>query len=165
MSRRGRPKGYRFTNQELIAALIRNKGLISRAANDLSVCATSVRNRIDKVPEVMETYNHYMESIVDDAIEQLRLEIQAGNPTLIQFALDRLGRHRGFSKQPDTVNVHGNVNQVNISNLDMTKLSYEEKKVLQKIAMEKIASEEVEAIEAEVKDIKEIPNFPSQRKE
>jgi hypothetical protein len=132
----------RYTDKHIISSLVKNQGRVSAVAREFGVTSQTISNRMRRNPALMEEYNTILDELVDDAIDALRVEINNGNTRLIEFALDRLGRNRGFEKQ--TVRTETTVkgdpsNPITIERrVDMEGLSLEEKIILMKASKNKM---------------------------
>lgn len=111
------------SDDEIKEALLKNKGIISYAAQELGMSRDTLDNRIRRNPELKETCKQAREIIIDEAEKGLFNKIASEEWGAIEFVLRRLGRIRGYGDVQD-VNMNANV-QADV-NIDMSKLSTEE---------------------------------------
>jgi len=99
-------KNLKFTDEELEAALIECKGLISNTAKKLKVTWKGVKDRIDKDPErfmtivkagreaVIDKAERTLESMMNSPDHRIRLEAA-------KFTLVTIGKNRGFTTRQE----------------------------------------------------------------
>lgn len=120
---------------EILRALIANNGNLSKSARDLNTTTVTLKKNIERNMALRHAYEQFTDEIVDEAIDAMRECIRNGNTSMIQFALDRLGHNRGFSKR-SRVTVEGNPDNPVIieKKYNLDKLSLEEKRLLLQVA-------------------------------
>lgn len=70
--------------------------MLTYAARTLGCTIHTIRNYIDRYPELSLVRVEAREEIVDMAEMALVKQIQEGNAACIIFALNQLGRHKGY---------------------------------------------------------------------
>ena len=126
-------------NAELLQALTECKGNLAKAAAKIGCSTTAIMRRMERFPYIREQYDNELDVIVDMAMDALKKGIQNGEEGLIKFALDRLGKKRGFAKQSVNVKVSGDPdNPIRFDNtFNLSGLSMDEKILIMKIAKRK----------------------------
>lgn len=92
----------RRTDEEIIEALHKNDGLITRAAKALGVGAGVIYDRRLKVPAVDEAIRDAREGLCDLAQEGLRHHLIEKAPWAISLTLKTLGKSRGFVERVES---------------------------------------------------------------
>jgi hypothetical protein len=115
----------------MIHALKQSRGLISAAARAIGCSHQTIRNYIDRYPEVAEAVIEQREHLVDMAELQLWNRIHEGDTTAIIFTLKTLGKDRGYVEKAQ-VDVGGQLNHAHEHKhqVDYSVLSPEEMKNL-----------------------------------
>lgn len=86
----------RFTKEEVAAALIATKGLMTLTARRLSVSAQTIYNYLAKYPELYEVRSEARCEMVDAAELALESAVLAQQGWAVCFTLKTLGRDRGY---------------------------------------------------------------------
>jgi Bacterial regulatory protein, Fis family len=95
-------KAYReFTDQEVIEALEKAKGIVSIAAEHLGCSRQAVYERMNKSKEIMAAHRHVDESVTDFAETKLMQKISQGDMRAILFRLETKGKNRGYVKRQE----------------------------------------------------------------
>ena len=82
---------------EVLNALKAANGNRSKAANELGISRSNLVSIEDNFPEISIALGDYMEGILDLAEEKLKAKINTGHWPAIKFALETLGKFRGYS--------------------------------------------------------------------
>jgi hypothetical protein len=96
----GRPKLY--GDDEVLAALAANGGLVYAAARRLGCNPQTIYNRARREPSVRRVIREQRGLLVDAAQAGLWDKINEGNLTAIIYTLSTLGRKRGFCKRVES---------------------------------------------------------------
>ncbi len=89
----------RHTVADYTEALTRPHGLIAFAARRLGVSRQAVYNMINRHPEVNEAMTDAREELLDLAETKVFAAVAQGNLKICCWVLERLGKHRGYTKQ------------------------------------------------------------------
>lgn len=88
-----------YTEEQIKEALIKAKGMLSIAARSLGCSARTVRNYMSRFPELSEVRWEAKIEIIDMAEVALFKNIKAGKEASVIYALNQLGRDRGYGKR------------------------------------------------------------------
>jgi hypothetical protein len=86
-------------------ALEQCHGLVSAAARMLGCEQWQIRKKIDKHPELLEIIRSARDELVDTAELSLRRRVLDGEGWAVKFALESLGKDRGYAREPDPTTV------------------------------------------------------------
>lgn len=75
------------------------QGLVTYAARLVGCTAKTMYNYCERYPELQAIRNEYREELVDQAEAALLKGIREGQPACILYALNQLGRARGYGKR------------------------------------------------------------------
>lgn len=89
----------RFTKEEVSAALVATKGLMTLAGERLGVSAQTVYNYLKKYPELYEVRQEARTKIVDAAELALESAVLEKQGWAVCFTLKTLGRDRGYAER------------------------------------------------------------------
>ena len=103
----------KYTPQQMIAAIMNNRGLITEAARELKTNPSTVWVYIRNYPEVEAAVKEARESLLDLTESMLYEHIKNGAPWAIAMVLKTLGKDRGYTEKtelqigtaPITVNI------------------------------------------------------------
>jgi hypothetical protein len=95
-----RPRKY--TDEAMIAALQETHGMVYHAAQIVGCDPDSIYNRAKTSEAVREAMEFERGLFVDMTVQKLFEAVNKGQPWAIRFALNALGRDRGFGKKRDT---------------------------------------------------------------
>ena len=84
------------SKKKLADALRANHGIITATANALNVSRQTIHNKLNADPKLREIQEEARFGIVDIAESKFIENIQAGNEKSIIYALQTLGRSRGY---------------------------------------------------------------------
>jgi predicted transcriptional regulator len=98
---------YRYTPDEVIAALKETKGLHALAATKLGCSERTVRNYIERFPDVAEAVKHQKEGMLDVAEGKLYSAINKGEAWAICFFLKTQGKARKYSERLEVTGQDG----------------------------------------------------------
>ena len=93
----------RYTQADMIAALIQNKGLQAYAADQLHCSRRTVYRYIKRYPAVQEAYEDALQASLDVAQKKLMDLVEHGDWRAIRFVLSTLGKDRGFTTRQEIV--------------------------------------------------------------
>ncbi len=96
----GRPKVY--TSKEIIAALVKKKGMVYLAAELIGCEADTIYNRAKNEPEIAAVMRAARGKVVDNAEMKLFNALQKNQPWAIQMTLYTLGKSRGYVTKTET---------------------------------------------------------------
>jgi len=97
------PVNATYTDEEIIEALKRTKGIISRAAKLLGCDSTTVRLRVQKTPEIRAVQVEMRELLIDEAEGGLGEAVDNKESWAILHVTKTLGRNRGYSEKSEVV--------------------------------------------------------------
>jgi hypothetical protein len=86
----------RYTEEQVEKALRDAKGMLTYAARSLGCTLHTVKNYIERYPGLARVRVEAREEIVDMAEAALVKQINEGNAACIIYALNQLGRHKGY---------------------------------------------------------------------
>jgi len=91
----------KVTDGEIYEAICECRGNLSKVANHLGVTRRRISQRVERNPGLMKALEEYRddrrEEIKDIAEEHLFADVEKGDATNVRFALQTLGKDRGFS--------------------------------------------------------------------
>jgi hypothetical protein len=97
----------RYSQEKVIDALKKTKGMVYLAAKELGCEAQTVYNYRDRYPAVRAEMEQ-QDGEVDDAAEMvLYRAIMAGEPWAVQFRLKTKGKGRGYSERTEITGADG----------------------------------------------------------
>jgi len=89
-----------YSDAEMIAALEANYGIVSRAAKAIGCNEATIRGRAKKSAKLRKAIIAHRADLVDLAETGLAHHLEKKEPWAIRFALERLGRDRGWGEKP-----------------------------------------------------------------
>lgn len=92
-------KTERYKPDVIEAALRASGGIYSLAAVKIGCAPNTVKNYVERYPELQESLAEILFSNLDIAEAELLKSIQNGNMTAIIFYLKTKGKHRGYSEK------------------------------------------------------------------
>jgi hypothetical protein len=95
--RMARPR--RYTEAQVITALIHTRGMVHLAAKHLGCDPDTVQRYCHRYPRVQAAKEAQRGEMLDEAELHLWRAIQEGQPWAIVFCLRTLGRHRGYTEK------------------------------------------------------------------
>ena len=95
----------RFTQKQVIDALIQAGGLKTPTARALHCTRFTVDRYIDRYPAVKEAYEDAIEGSIDLAQSKLMVLVEREDWRAIRYMLSTLGKHRGFTERQEVVTV------------------------------------------------------------
>jgi predicted transcriptional regulator len=107
-----------FSVIQITEALIKAKGFISRAARLLDCTQITVRNYIEKYPELNETLKDCRETFLDLAESKLIQNINNNDNTAIIFFLKTQGGSRGYQEKKEVENETKSMIEINFIDTD-----------------------------------------------
>ena len=93
--------GYRWTCEQMIAALQRTKGMVYLAARDLGCSHQTVYNYAKRHPSVQDAIDSNRGGFIDVAELKLWEAVNKGQPWAVAFALKTIGKNRGFTERQE----------------------------------------------------------------
>ena len=109
----------KFTTEQVEAALQASAGIRSAAAMKLGCSARTIRNYLDRSPQLREVEAEIVDQNLDLAETKLLTAIRDGNLTAVIFYLKTKGKARGYTERAEVTGIDGGP-------IDVTKLSDEE---------------------------------------
>jgi hypothetical protein len=109
----------KYTVEQIEAGLRAAAGIISAAAVKLNCTPRTIRNYLDKYPELREVEAEILDQNLDLAETKLLTAIRDGNLTAVIFYLKTKGKPRGYTERAELTGADGGP-------IDVTKLSDEE---------------------------------------
>lgn len=95
-----RPK--KLAREQVLAAIEESRGILARAARTLNVSRTTLYAYLDEDEDLKAALEAARESVVDDLEDAaIELALSGDSVTMMTFLLERLGRKRGYGKQPE----------------------------------------------------------------
>jgi lambda repressor-like predicted transcriptional regulator len=114
MSRKNPPvRKPKHTPARIIAALKETKGRIFQVAQRLGVTSRTVRNYMERWPEVKEAIAEEKGLFVDMCETLLHGAALRGEPWAIKLVLERLGKDRGWNQKVE-LSHEGSMQQVHV---------------------------------------------------
>ena len=95
----------RFTQEQVIKALVETRGVKTPAAEALHCDPSTVRRYIERYPAVKDAYECAIQSAIDLAQSKLIVLIEREDWRAIRFMLTTLGKDRGFTERQEIVAV------------------------------------------------------------
>jgi hypothetical protein len=86
----------RFTAEQVVAAIIETRGIVTWTAVRLGCTRGTVRNYAARYPDVARALYEERERLVDSAELRLIEAVERGELQAIVFTLKTIGRHRGY---------------------------------------------------------------------
>lgn len=111
------------TQKEVVTALIKCGGIISKAAEMLGLAsASSLRTRIKNDPKLSEAWDYVRMDILDKAEDNIVTAIKDGDKDVSKWYLAKMGRERGYG---EALEISGSVtvNKTDLSNLSEEELA------------------------------------------
>src|SRR3990167_6133961 len=91
----------KYTAEQVIEAVRRNKGILTLAARDLHCTRQTVHNYVNRYPTIKAAMDDERDSLLDMAEGKLFEQVRKGNMTAIIFTLKTLGKHRGYVERQE----------------------------------------------------------------
>ena len=91
----------KFTVEEVIAAVKKNRGILTLAAKELGCARQTLHNYVNRYPTVAQAVSDERESLLDLAEGSLFEQVRKGNITAIIFTLKTIGKHRGYVERQE----------------------------------------------------------------
>jgi hypothetical protein len=88
-----------FTAKQVIDALKMTRGMVYLAAESLGCSATTVYNYAEKYPKIKDAIKQQRARTIDLAELQLVNAVQHGEMWAVRFALETIGRERGYGRK------------------------------------------------------------------
>lgn len=101
-----------LTDDQIIRAMIDNKGLVTLAARKLNCTPQALSERIKSIASVQQIVDANREELVDLAEAKLRAAMLNGEPWAISFVLKTLGGRRGYDERQDATGADDNLKKV-----------------------------------------------------
>jgi hypothetical protein len=100
-------KTNKFTQDQVIAALVASKGMVYVAARRLQVTAKTIYHYVNRYPKVKEAMQEERGKMVDIGEMKLYENVVAGDQKAIEFLLLMLGRDRGYRSRQELSGIDG----------------------------------------------------------
>jgi hypothetical protein len=95
----------KFTNEAIITALKKRKGLIYLAAETLGCAPLTIYRRVELSQEVAQCLKDQRGKIVDTAENKLFISVNKREPWAVAMVLKTLGKDRGYVERIEMSNV------------------------------------------------------------
>lgn len=99
----------RVTEEQVLTAIKKNKGLLYAAARELGVSTKTLSNYGSRWPSVAEAISEEKGLMLDFSESKLYQAINNGEAWAICFFLKTRGKHRGFTERFEIETSHGNI--------------------------------------------------------
>jgi len=96
---------YRFSQKQMIDALVKAQGLKGPAARALNCDRRTVSRYIKQFPAIKEAHEEAIQATIDLAQAKLVELVEVGDWRAIRFLLCTLGKDRGFTERQEIVAV------------------------------------------------------------
>lgn len=93
--------------EEIEAALIKSKGIMTAAGESLGVSRSTVSERVRRSERLQKVIDNQRKVVGDFAESKLYTHIKEGNLTAIIFYLKTLGRDRGYIERHEATGIGG----------------------------------------------------------
>ena len=111
----------KYTPEQIITALEKHKGLVSKAAKALRCSRQTVMNYAARYPEVREAMDDAREAMLDVAESKLFDAVRKGQPWAVCFYLKTQGKKRGYIERQEFTGADGEPLKVVITYADETR--------------------------------------------
>jgi hypothetical protein len=91
-----------YTDEAILEALRRHDGLVALAAEDVGCDPCTIYVRFKERPELREMQQTFRNALADVAEDRLRKKVKEGDWFAVRYALDTLGRDRGYVTRVET---------------------------------------------------------------
>lgn len=81
---------------DILDALTASRGNLSRAASSLNLSRSSLKTKIEREPQIVSHLDDIRQEMLDAAEDNLRSDIEKGDPSAGRFALSTIGKDRGY---------------------------------------------------------------------
>jgi len=106
---------YKFTVDQMVAAIKANKGMVYNAAKALDCHVQTVYNYRDKYPAVRKALDAEKNSFVSLAYLRLFEAVDRGDSWAVPFVLKTLGKDQGFTERQEVTGNNGDPVSITIS--------------------------------------------------
>lgn len=100
------------TEEQVAAALIRNKGMLYLAADDLQVSDTTLDAYLVRWPALKVIQKAQRGRLIDRAEKSLYQLVEDGDKWAISYVLSHLARDRGYEKTDHDINISLNIDRL-----------------------------------------------------
>jgi hypothetical protein len=97
--------GEHFAVKDIIRALQQSDGVLIEAAHLLGCSRKTIYRYIKLYPSVRQAYNEANETMLDFCERRLYRHIQDGNVTCLLFYMETKGKHRGYTKKWENLDI------------------------------------------------------------
>jgi hypothetical protein len=97
----------RFTEKQVVEAILLNKGLIYNTAQSLGCTRQTVYDYRDKYESVRQAIEDARYQILDVAEDRLFKAVESGEPWAIPFMLRTIGKSRGYVERQEVTGDQG----------------------------------------------------------
>lgn len=104
-----------YKPEQVAAALLEAKGLVSYAAKKLRCADTTVYEYINKYPIVRQAKIDARERMGDAAESKLFNNVNRGDPRAVEFYLKTIHKHRGYVERQEVAGVDDRPITVNLN--------------------------------------------------
>jgi hypothetical protein len=96
-----------YSDEEIIAALKKSRGLVYTAAERVGCAAETIYARSKQSPAIAEAIKHQRGKIIDKAEDKLIAAINKGEAWAIALMLKTLGKDRGYVERTEHTGADG----------------------------------------------------------
>lgn len=107
-----------YTDEEIIAALKKQKGMVYLAASEVGCSAWTIYERVKRNPLIGECIQSERGKVLDVAEQKLWNAIENGDPWAIKMALMTIGKDRGYVERQELTGKDGGSLKIGVE--DMT---------------------------------------------
>lgn len=100
-NRKGGRGAKKYTKKQMETALRKANGMVYLASQQLGCAYNTMRNWIERYPELQAIVEEESGQVLDAAERRLYEAILRGEPWAIKFALSTKGRDRGYGERKD----------------------------------------------------------------
>lgn len=113
---------HKFTPEQVIVAIQKSNGLITHAARKLKVTRQTVKNYVDKYPEVKAALDEMRDVLIDEAESALVSAVKRKEAWAISLVLKTIGKERGYVERQEVTGKDGAPIPVAIVKMDVSDL-------------------------------------------
>lgn len=95
--------GVKIPSELIIEALRKSRGNISRAADKIGICRSTLHLRIKEEPEIKQVVDEYRERFLDDLEDVFQNKALSGDTVSGLFLLKTIGKKRGYDQDRDVM--------------------------------------------------------------
>lgn len=93
--------GQKYTNQAIIDALAKTRGMIYLAARVIGCSPGTIYHRMARSTAIREAVDNSRGEMIDIAEQKLRMAVDDREPWAVALVLKTIGKSRGYTERPD----------------------------------------------------------------